>query len=623
MIHKTFSAENTTDEQEKSRIKTQVNTISTKRDWSFLPVGFLILAGILVFGAWFNFPLLMGKTVPKFQSIQVSQLTNNGKAQFATVSPDGNLVAFVNVQDGKRSLFVRQISADSAVEVVPPTALGFYQPAFSPDGQFVYYVLEDKGFGTLFRVATLGRQSKKIASDVDSKIAFSPDGKQFAFIRHNPTDGGSTIFIAQADGSNLQPFIQTKELGYDKFTSLSWSPDNKRLLLGISKTENEPSQKIQIATVELNDKTLKILGDQSWFGAGFFEWLNDGTGIVFVGKTDISETSQIWHISYPSGEFRQISADTTDYASLSVSSDGNIMVATKKDVISSIWSYAPGTKELKQLTGESRILFGGNGIAQMPDGKILYTKKDGKEINIFAMDESGSSEKQLTAESGFNANPISTPDGRFIIFNSNRSTVQGIWRMNADGSNAVRLTNPENAIDAHFQATNDSKNIIFARQKRDGSKSTLMKVSIEGGEPTPLLVDSKSSDLLPRISPDGKNLAYQTLEYDGKTSNFKKAVKVLNLNGATIENSNKETELSLDAYFRWSPDSKSLTYVKREDTENLWSISLADKKEKPITEFNSGNITNFTWSRDGKKLFIVRGIVNSDLILVKDSRKSS
>ena len=39
----------------------------------------------------------------------------------------------------------------------------------------------------------------------------------------------------------------------------------------------------------------------------------------FVGKKEVGESMQIWHLSYPDGEFRQVTTDTTDYASLSVS----------------------------------------------------------------------------------------------------------------------------------------------------------------------------------------------------------------------------------------------------------------------------------------------------------------
>ncbi len=74
--------------------------------------------------------------------------------------------------------------------------------------------------------------------------------------------------------------------------------------------------------------------------------------------------------------------------------------------------------------------------------------------------------------------------------------------------------------------------------------------------------------------------------------------------------------------FQWSPDGKSLIFVKRGGVSNLWEINLADRKEKPLTNLNSGVISHFKWSHDGKKLFIVRGIVNSDLVLIKDSRKN-
>ncbi|MCA1625308.1 MAG: hypothetical protein LC778_16225 [Acidobacteria bacterium] len=393
--------------------------------------------------------------------------------------------------------------------------------------------------------------------------------------------------------------------------------------MSVFKLENEPTPKIQIATAELNNKTLQIVGEKTWYNANFFEWFNDGTGIVFIGKANLSETMQIWHLSFPSGELRQISSDTSDYASLSVSADGNTIVATKVDVISSIWSFLPNTKELRQLTGESRTLVGGRGISQTPDGKILYSKKTGKEINIFAMDENGGNEKQLTAENGFNFEPISTSDNRFIVFSSNRDNAYSVWKMNTDGSNAVRLTKPENAMDGQLQVTGDSRNVVFARQKSDGGKSNLMKVSIDGGKAEPLLPESKSSDLFSQISPDGNQLAYHTFEVDGGISNFKSSVKIVGLNKMNIEKSSKEIELSLDHNFKWSPGGNSLTYINKLGTDNLWSVSLDDKKEKQITEFNSGNITNFAWSRNGKKLFIVRGIVNSDLILIKDTGKFS
>ncbi len=301
----------------------------------------------------------------------------------------------------------------------------------------------------------------------------------------------------------------------------------------------------------------------------------------------------------------------------------NQIVATKTDQISSFWTFSPAIKELKQLTAESRTLWSNYGVSQMTDGKILYTKKVGDEINIFSMNEDGSGEKQLTSDGGFNFEPIATPDGRYIVFASNRKGNFGIWRMNADKTNLVQLTAVSNAMDNQIQIANDGKTVIFIRQKSDGSKASLMKVSIVGGEAQPMFPESGLSEIAPKISPDGKRLAYHTLRYDSQTSDYGRSVKVVGLDGEKVDDSVEPIEINAALEFKWSPDGKSLTYVDRNGIDNLWNISLADKKEKPLTNFNSGSITNFMWSLDGKKIFILRGLVNSDLVLIKDSNSKS
>lgn len=263
------------------------------------------------------------------------------------------------------------------------------------------------------------------------------------------------------------------------------------------------------------------------------------------------------------------------------------------------------------------------GFSQMPDGKILYTKKTGEEINVFSMNEDGSGEKQITSDGAFNFEPMPTPDGRYIVFVSNRKGNYNIWRMNADKTNPVQLTSAQNVMDTQIQIANAGKIVIFVRQKSDGSKTTLMKISIDGGDAHPLFPESKFSEFAPKISPDGKRLAYHIFRYDNQTSNLERAVRIAVLNGEKIENLAEQSEINVSPEFKWSPDGKSLTHVVRSGIDNLSSFSLADKKEKPLTNLTSGNITNFTWSLDGKKLFILRGLVNGDLVLIKDDTKLS
>ncbi len=624
LLHQTISAEHQTQEQ-RGFSKTGEKTLSGKaqRPW-LLPLTIILSAAILAFGGLYQLPKLFGGNAPVFQSIQASRLTDNGTANLAEISPDGKFVAFVNRQEGKESLVVRQVVTGSIIPLVQPTMMNFYQPTFTSDGNFIYYVQADKGVGTLFQIPTLGGESKKIIVDVDSKVAFSPDGKRFTFIRHNPNEGGDTIIIADSDGTNSEAFLQTKELNYDQFTGIDWSPENDKVLVGVFKNKGEPNQKLQLATVGLKDKKLEFVGEKGWLGVRNFEWMRSGAGIILVGKANPGENSQVWHLSYPKGETRQITTDTSDYGSVSVSADGSAMVATRIDAISSLWSRDPQTREMRQLIVENKNLLGFSGISQMPNGKILFVKNTGKEVNIFSIEENGGVEKQLTSGNSINQSPVATPEGKYIVFSSNRTGIHSIWRMNADGSNPVQLTNAQTAVDGQLQISKDGRNVIFMRQTSDGGKTKLMKVSINGGDSVPIIPENTLSESFPRISPDGKLIAYNTFEFDASNpSSIEQKVKVLGFDGEKIDKSIKEFEAKINPEYKFSPDNKSLTYLNKAGIDNLWNISLADKKnEKPLTDFTSGNISNFVWSHDGKKLFIVRAIFNSDLVLIKDGAKS-
>jgi serine/threonine protein kinase/Tol biopolymer transport system component len=621
LLHQTMSAEHKTREQSGySKTGEKKASGKPKRHWLF-PLTIILSAAILAFGGLYHLPKLFGSSAPVFQSIQASRLTDNGTANLAEISPDGKMVAFINRQDGKESLVVRQVVNGNIISLVQPTMMEFYHPSFTPSGEFIYYVTNDKGVGTLYQIPALGGESKKIIVDVDSKVTFSPDGKRIAFIRHNPNQGGDTIVIADADGANVQAFLQTKEINYDQFIGIDWSPDNNSVLVGMFKNKNELNQKLQLATIGLKDKRVEFIGDKGWLGVKSFEWVRNGEGIVLVGKANLGENSQVWFLSYPRGDVRQITTDTTDYGTVSVSADGNLMVTTRVDVLSSLWSRIPQTGEMRQLIVENKNLLGYAGVSQMPDGKILFVKNTGKEVNIFSIEETGGSEKQLTSGNSINQNPIATPDGKHIVFTSNRSGAFAVWRMNTDGSNPIQLTNAGTSIDAQQQITKDGRNVIFMRQTSDGGNMKLMKVSIDGGEAVQLMPENPLMEYFPRMSPDGKLLAYHTFDFDANNPNIEPKVKVVGFDGEKIDKSVKEFESNINPEFKFSPDNKSLTYLNKAGIDNLWSLSLIDRKEKPLTDFTSGNITNFVWSNDGKKLFIVRAIFNSDLVLIKDSAK--
>ena len=66
---------------------------------------------------------------------------------------------------------------------------------------------------------------------------------------------------------------------------------------------------------------------------------------------------------------------------------------------------------------------------------------------------------------------------------------------------------------------------------------------------------------------------------------------------------------------------EAIDYVlTRNGVSNIWRQNLAGGTPKQITNFESGQIFDFDWSRDGKQLALTRGSESSDVILISNFR---
>ncbi len=99
-----------------------------------------------------------------------------------------------------------------------------------------------------------------------------------------------------------------------------------------------------------------------------------------------------------------------------------------------------------------------------PDGKEMaycaFRQVDGKrEVDVYVCPAEGGPEKRLT-DGGFNDGPEYSPDGKHIWFNSTRSGLMQVWRMNRDGSAPTRMTkNEENCWFGHVSP--DGKRVVY------------------------------------------------------------------------------------------------------------------------------------------------------------------
>ncbi len=71
---------------------------------------------------------------------------------------------------------------------------------------------------------------------------------------------------------------------------------------------------------------------------------------------------------------------------------------------------------------------------------------------------------------------------------------------------------------------------------------------------------------------------------------------------------------------KWMPDSRTVAFI---DTtlSNIWGMPIDGKAPYQVTKFIDGRtITDFSWSRDGKRLAISRSVTTNDIVLFKGLR---
>ncbi|MBV8867753.1 MAG: winged helix-turn-helix domain-containing protein, partial [Acidobacteriaceae bacterium] len=167
----------------------------------FRRIAFGALGALLLFTAWavYSAISLSRGTLP-FTSMKISRLTSGGEVSDAAVSPDGKYVAYFLRETEGESLWIRQVAAPGTVRVAVPEAGEHFSLTFSPDGTYLYYVRKSQdGLGILYRRPALGGDAAKLLLGIRGPISFSPDGKQFAFIRMDSAHWEAALMIAQQD----------------------------------------------------------------------------------------------------------------------------------------------------------------------------------------------------------------------------------------------------------------------------------------------------------------------------------------------------------------------------------------------------------------------------------------
>jgi len=578
------------------------------RSTSVLRLGALlgVLAVALAAGFWWS-----GRRtpLPARGPVHVERLTNVGGVADAALSTDGRSIAWVEIDGDRQLLALRPLRGTEAVELVPAAPVEYRGLTFTPDGARVIYTTRSarQPAGAIFAVDVGGGSPEPLVEGVDGAPALSPDGRWLAFHRaDHPERGATSLVVVGTDGSD-ERVVATVPLPQSFVVpggrAPSWSADGERIATLVHDTEADSAR---VVTVSVASGDVERVSD-SFRDAIAVAWLPDGSGLLVQGvrpEPGRAHAGGIWLQPYPAGEPRRVTPDGPAYEGISVRQDGSAFVAVGVEATYSIWEVpldggGSGSRVVAE-PGDGRL-----GLALLADGRLVVAAGDAGNQQLALIAPDGSSRQVLTTR-GANRSPAATPDGRTVVFVSDRDGRHGIWRLDLDGTEPRLLAHVPNP--SWLSVSPDGLFVICVSRDATGAAPSTWRVSIEGGEPA---IIAPGIDR-PRVSPDGRLLAGVTIAPRGD----RLILVTMRLDGRAPPRALGTAEPSgEDGVLEWTSEGDGLLYSGA-DRVDVWMQPLSGDRPLRITRLDALAIVRGRTTPDGDGLVVTRSRERADVYLI-------
>lgn len=210
--------------------------------------------------------------------------------------------------------------------------------------------------------------------------------------------------------------------------------------------------------------------------------------------------------------------------------------------------------------------------------------------DIYTANPDGSDLQRLTNSPGYDAEATISPDGKKIVFTSDRDADLELYKMDADGKNVQRLTNSPGYDGGAFFSP-DSKQIVFRANVITDSgelseyqqllKEHLVKpgklelfVMDADGKNRRQITNNGHANFCPYLLPDGKRVIFASNMNDPAQRNFD--LYLVDLDGKNVEQITSNP--SFDGFPMFSPDGKKLVFASNRNgkTQGETNIFIAD-----------------------------------------------
>ncbi|HEX5716926.1 MAG TPA: protein kinase, partial [Thermoanaerobaculia bacterium] len=333
------------------------------------------------------------------------------------VSPDGQRVAFRSEREGG-GLFVMGATGESAVRL---TQEG-HDPEWSPDGQWIVYATEGvtdprrrrAAPSELWRIQVAGGARVQIPLEVDAvQPSWSPDGRRIAYWGLRPGSGSRVIATVPAEGGESVPVTDGSAIDWNPV----WSPDGAHLYF-----VSDRNRSMTLWRVRIDQRSGRVQGEPedlttpaAW--SGFLSIARDGRQIAYAtreGKSNLEKAAFDPVAGRTSGILQPVTQGSRNVRFADVSPDGRQVVYDTSLPQEDLYVIGVDGGQPRQLTDDperDRV------PRWSPDGKriLFYSERGGGDYQAWSVRPDGGDRRQMTALEGTVADALWSPDGRRLL----------------------------------------------------------------------------------------------------------------------------------------------------------------------------------------------------------------
>jgi Tol biopolymer transport system component/DNA-binding winged helix-turn-helix (wHTH) protein len=540
---------------------------------------------------------------PGRRSDAMVRITNLGRVTRASLSADGQDVAYVTREGIQESLWIRHASDANAILLAGPLDGAFDSLTAAPNG-FVYYTFfsPNKTNVALYRVPIKGGSSEVVA-DASGWIAFSPDGSRYASVRNMSLTRESRLIVVDA-ATGATRVVATRK-NPESFVMLkpAWSPDGTHLAL-FGASDLTPGRH-DIVSIDVRDGTTRRIASLGLAPVDSIVWLPSGLELVVAGMEGRAAPQRLWFVSAATGAMRPLTSDVSDYALAGVRPDGSEVLAVRLETTRGLWmAEAAAPDRPTRVAEDAGSRHGFDELAWTPDGQILYTAVDAGNADIWSVDPSTRKKRRLTTDPANDYQPTASGDGR-IVFSSNRSGVPGLWSMWGDGSDLKQLTS---GGDTRASFSPDGKWVAFLRSGVETTPWGVYRLWLDTGKVEQAAVPAT---MRPDVSPDGRFIAHYWMTPE------RWVMAVTPAEGGVPTTIFSLGPTHSERIVHWAPDGRALTYIDGVGgAPNIWLQPLDHGPARQLTHLTSEAMMTFDWSSDGLKLVWMQVQEVKDIVAV-------